>query len=243
MKNEFLGHLEDWMPTIESNSVRMIWADFPFGSTLAAWDVPIDLEIFWKEANRILLENGVVLCKCQFPFTAVLAMSNLKNLRYDWVWEKPKATGFYNANKMPLKSHETILCFYKKLPVYNPQKTEGHKPVNSFTKKKEVADKCSLYGKNTKDIKGGGNTDRYPRSVQIFSSDTQKSNLHPNQCPEEMLEYFIKTYTNEGDTVLDPCRGSNTTGVVCDRLGRKYIGIEKDPTFYEIGIERRNGLI
>ena len=234
--NEYLGRLEDIMPTLPSKSVRMIFADFPYGTTKCSWDSLVDLDIFWKEANRILLDDGVVVCTAQFPFTAILAMSNMKNLRYEWIWEKTAATGHLNAKKMPMKAHENVLVFYNKLPIYNPQKTENHKPVNSYTKHTTDGE---IYGKVKLGISGGGNTDRYPRDVLKFSSDKQKSKLHPTQKPYKLLEYFIKTYTNEGDIVLDPCRGSNTTGVVCDDLKREFWGIENDPEYFEIGVNRR----
>lgn len=233
---EYLGKLEDIMPTLPSKSVRLIFADFPYGTTNCSWDSLVDLEIFWKEANRILLDDGVVICTAQFPFTAVLAMSNIKNLRYEWIWEKTAATGHLNAKKMPMKAHENVLVFYNKLPLYNPQKTEGHKPVNSYTKHTTDGE---IYGKVKLGISGGGNTDRYPRDVLKFASDKQKSKLHPTQKPYKLVEYFVKTYTNEGDTVLDPCRGSNTTGVVCDDLNRRYIGIENNEVYFEIGEKRR----
>ena len=236
---EYLDTLENVMPTIESNSVRMIFADFPFNTTMASWDTPVDLELFWREAWRILLDNGVVIAKAQVPFNIILGNSQLNHLKYEWIWEKTSATGSFNCNKSPLKASENLMVFYKKQPLYYPQKTEGHKPVNSFTKRKVIADKCEIYGKNTKDITGGGNTDRYPRNVLKFPSDKQRLSLHPCQTPEALIEYFIKTYTNEGDTILDPCRGVNGVGVCADRLNRKAILIEKDKYFYEIGLLRR----
>lgn len=237
---EHLGKLEDIMPTLEDNSVQMIFADFPYNTTKASWDKNvIDLNVFWKEANRILKKDGVVICTAQFPFTAILAMSNLKNLRYEWIWEKTQATGFQNAKKMPMKAHENVLVFYNNLPKYRPQKTKGHKPINSYTKYVETQNNTSLYGKMSKEISGGGETDRYPRSVLKFKSDKQTLKLHGTQKPEALLEYLIKTYTDEGDVVLDPCRGSNTTGVVSDRLGREYIGIEMKENFFKMGILRR----
>lgn len=239
MNNEYNNTLENIMPILESNSVRMIFADFPFLTTNASWDTPVDLELFWKEAWRILKDNGVVVAKAQPPFNITLGMSQLSHFKYEWIWEKTSATGIYNCNIAPLKASENLMVFYKKQPIYNPQKTEGHKPVNSFTKRKEVADECELYNKNTKDIKGGGNTDRFPRNVLKFSSDKQRLAIHSTQTPEALIEYFIKTYTNEGDTILDPCRGVNSVGVCADRLNRKVILIEKEKRFYQIGLLRR----
>lgn len=246
IENEYLGKLEDIMPTLPSKSVRMIFADFPYNTTNVSWDKNvIDLEVFWQEANRILLDNGVVVATCQFPFTAILAMSNLKNLRYDWVYQKKHPTGHLNAKKMPMKAHENVLVFYNKLPLYNPQKTQGHKRKVSKAKNKDA---CIERRNNTDNIYGNeyigrvedyDSTERYPLSVQVFSSDKQKSTLNKTQKPEALLEYFIKTYTDEGDIILDPTRGSNTTGVKCDELNRGYIGIENDPIQFEIGIQRR----
>jgi len=236
---EYLGKLEDKMELIEDNSVQMIFADFPFLTTNASWDTPVDLDKFWKEAWRILTVNGVILCKAQVPFNIKLGMSQLKHLKYEWIWEKTSATGGQNCKIAPMKASENIMVFYKKPPKYFPQKTEEHKPVNKFIKRKEVADKCELYNKNTKDVSGGGNTDRYPRNIIKFASDKQRLALHPTQTPEALLEYFIKTYTEEGDTVLDPCRGVNGIGVCCDKLNRKAILIEKSEKFYKMGLLRR----
>lgn len=192
----------------------------------------------WHEYERVIKDNGAILLFAQTPFDKVLGESNKKLLRYEWIWEKTQATGHLNAKKMPMKSHENILVFYKKLPTYNPQKTTGHSPVNSYTKrvKGETAD-GEIYGK-TKEISGGGETDRYPRSVLTFPSDKQKSKLHSTQKPLALIEYFIKTYSNEGDVVLDNVSGSATTGVGCQNLNRNYILMEKDPKNYRIGCKR-----
>ena len=134
----------------------------------------------------------------------------------------------FKRKKMPMKAHENVLVFYKKLPTFHPQKTEGHKPLNSYTKYISTQNNTELYGKMTKELSGGGNTDRYPRSVQVFSSDKQRICLHPTQKPVALLEYFIKTYMNEGDLVLDNCMGSGSTGIACLNTNRKFIGIEKE---------------
>lgn len=178
----------------------------------------------------------------QTPFDKILGCSNLEWLRYEWIWEKTQATGFLNAKKMPMKAHENILVFYKNIPTYNPQKTFGHKPINSYTKRADVQNKTDIYGKVKKDISGGGETDRYPRSVQIFSSDKQKNKLngtiHPTQKPLELIEYFIKTYSNENDIILDNVAGSGTTAVACEKLNRQYIVIEKEEKYYNIILKR-----
>lgn len=243
---EYKGRLEDIMPTLESNSVNMIFSDFPFQTTKAKWDTPIDLELFWREAWRILKPNGVVISKAQIPFTITLGNSQLKHLKYEWIWEKTSATGGMNSKKMPLKASESLLVFYKQLPTYNPQMTSGH--VRKVSKAKNRA--ACIERRNEKDdyiynkeyadkVQDYDSTDRYPRNVLKFASDKQRLALHPTQTPEALVEYFIKTYTNEGDTVLDPCRGSNTVGVCCDKLNRKAVLIENDEYFYDIGILRR----
>lgn len=223
---------------VEDKSVNMICADLPYGSTKAKWDTQIPLDKLWIEYKRVIKDNGVIVLFAQTPFDKVLGSSNLEWLKYEWIWEKPQATGFLNAKKMPMKAHENILIFYKNTPIYNPQKTIGHKPINSYTKKADVQNKTNVYGKVNMDISGGGETDRYPRSVQIFSSDKQKNKLdgtiHPTQKPLALIEYLIKTYTNEYDLVLDNVMGSGTTGLACKNLNRDFIGMEKELDYFEI---------
>ncbi len=139
---------------------------------------------------------------------------------------------------MPMKAHENILVFYKKLPTYNPQKTNGHKPINSYTKYIKTQNNTEIYGEMKREISGGGETDRYPRSVITFSSDKQTSCLHPTQKPLSLIEYMIKTYTNEGDLILDNCAGSGTTGLGAKNLNRNYIMMEQDPEHYETACKR-----
>ena len=224
------------MKIIPDKSIDFIFADLPFGTTKCAWDSIIDIPKMWEQYERIIKDNGCISLFAQTPFDKVLGASNLNLLRYEWIWEKTQATGHYNAKKMPMKAHENILIFYKNLPVYNPQKTDGHKPVNSFTKKIDIANKTRVYGKGNREIVGGGNTDRYPRSVLKFASDKQKMKntefTHDTQKPLDLCEYFIKTYTNEGDLVLDNCSGSGTTGLACKNLRRDYIMIDNDYESY-----------
>ena len=237
MINLMQGDCLEIMKEIESGSVDMVLTDTPFGTTRCKWDSVIPLEPMWKQLKRIIKPNGAILLFAQTPFDKVLGSSNIEMLRYEWIWEKTAATGHLNAKKMPLKAHENILVFYNKLPTYNAQKTQGHKPVNSYKKKDDADGEC--YGK-TISVSGGGNTDRYPRSVQVFSSDKQKLKLHPTQKPIALIEYMIKTYTNEGETVLDFTMGSGTTGVAAKNLNRSFIGIELDQGYFDIAKERIN---
>lgn len=189
----------------------------------------------WSHYKRIIKETGCIALWAQAPFAQKLVESNSKLYRYEWIIEKTKATGHLNAKKMPMKAHENVLIFYKNLPVYNPQMTSGHAPVHSYTKH---TDDGSCYGKTKSGISGGGSTNRYPRDVLKFSWDTQKSKLSRTQKPVAACEYFIKTYTNAGDTVLDHCFGSNTTGIACLNAHRNYIGMEKEEIQFTAGKER-----
>ncbi len=236
------GDCLEAMKFIKDKSVDLILADLPYGSTKATFDSQINLPRLWNEYKRIIKDNGAILLFAQTPFDKVLGASNLEMLKYEWIWEKTQATGFLNAKKAPLKAHENILVFYKKAPTYNPQKTTGHKPINSYTKRASVQNKTELYGEVKEDVSGGGETDRYPRSVLLFPSDKQIMKntpfLHPMQKPLALCEYFIKTYTNEGDLILDNVAGSGTVGVGCQNIDRKYILIEKEERFFEMIINR-----
>lgn len=231
----YKGDCLELMKDIPDKSIDMILCDLPYGTTRNKWDSIIPLDKLWSEYCRIIKDNGAVVLFAQTPFDKVLGVSNLKMLKYEWIWEKTAATGHLNAKKMPMKAHENILVFYKKLPTYNPQKTTGHTPVHSYIKHQ---DDGSNYGKTKVGISGGGSTERYPRSVQIFKSDKQKVALHPTQKPIDLLQYLIKTYTNEGEIVLDNCMGSGSTGVACLNTNRKFIGIELDDKYFDIATER-----
>ena len=223
---------------IDDKSIDMIFCDLPYGTTNAKWDSVIDLQKLWIEYERIIKDNGVILLFAQSPFDKILGTSNLKLLKYEWIWEKTQATGHLNAKKMPMKAHENILVFYKKPPTYNPQKTTGHKPINKYTKYITTQNNTELYGKMNKEISGGGETDRYPRSVITFASDKQKLKLHSTQKPLSLIEYMIKTYTNEGDLILDNACGSGTTGKGAKNLNRNFILMELDENIYKIAHDR-----
>ena len=230
------GDCLEKMKDIESGSVDLILTDPPYGTTACKWDSIIDLDLMWEQLKRIIKPVGAVLLFGQNPFSSALIMSNPKIYRYDWIWEKTEAKGHLNAKKMPMRAHENISVFYNKLPTFNPQKTIGHKLKEA--KNVDRAEKQSkLYGEQ-KSITSYSSTERYPRSVQLFSSDKQKENYHPTQKPVDLLKYLIKTYTNENETVLDFTMGSVTTGVAACNLNRKFIGIEKDSDYFEIAKKR-----
>lgn len=231
----FLGDCLYEMDKIGNSSVDMILTDLPYGTTQNSWDSNIDLKRLWKQYLRIIKENGCIALFAQAPFDKVLACSNLSMFRYEWIIHKTRATGHLNAKRAPLKGHENVLIFYKKLPTYNPQMTYGHSPVHTYMKH---GGDGSCYGATRPGVKGGGSTSRYPVDILSFKWDTQKSSLHPTQKPIAMLEYFIKTYTNEGDVVLDSCMGSGSTGIACKNTNRKFIGIEMDKNYFNVAMHR-----
>lgn len=225
------------MGNIPDKSIDMIFTDLPYGTTRDERDKRLNLDMLWEQYKRIIKDNGVIALWAQSPFDKILACSNLPMYRYEWIVEKGAGTGFLNAKKMPLKCHENVLIFYKKLPVYNPQMTHGHERKVSMRN----SDRTVNYGSYAPSYYDS--TDRYPRDVLKFSWDKQKSVLHPQQKPVGACEYFIKTYTNEGDIVLDSTMGSGTTGVAAINLNRSFIGIEKDSERYAVAKNRIAPLI
>ena len=223
------------MSNIGDNSIDMILCDLPYGTTHNKWDSIIPFEPLWKQYNRIIKPNGAIVLTASQPFTSALVMSNHKMFKYSLVWSKTTSSGFLNAKKQPLRSHEDILVFYNKPPVYNPQYTYGHQPVHSYTKHTSDG---SNYGKTKIGVSGGGSTKRYPTSILTFSTDKQKSSLHPTQKPVALFEYLIKTYTNPGELVLDNCMGSGTTAIACMNTNRNFIGFETDEGYYDIACNR-----
>lgn len=226
------------MDGLAENSVDFLFTDLPYGTTRCRWDTPIDLTAFWTRVNRVVKPGGCKALFAQTPFDKVLGCSNLKELRYEWIWEKTQATGHLNAKKMPMKAHENILIFYDRLPLYHPQKSLGHTPVHGYVKSVAAQNRNSIYGTAIREVSGGGNTDRYPRSVVRGPSDKQTSHLHPTQKPVWLCEFIIKTYTDVGQTVLDCCMGSASIGVACLNTDREYIGIDKDPHWYRTACDR-----
>ncbi len=236
-----MGDYELWqgdclklMKDVPDKSVDCIITDLPYGTTQCKWDSIIPFEPLWEQYNRIIKENGAIVLFGTEPFSSHLRLSNLKNYKYDWIWDKVKGTGFLNAKRQPMRNHELISVFYKKQCTYNPQKTYGHKKKKSYRSKDLQTD---VYGEMKNDYIYES-TERYPRSIQVFSTDTQNSSLHPTQKPVALIEYLIKTYTNEGEIVLDSCMGSGTCGVACRNLNRRFIGIEMDEKYFAIAKER-----
>jgi len=213
--------------------VDLILCDLPYGRTQNKWDSILDLKLLWKHYERLIKPNGAIILTAQTPFDKLLGCSKLEWLRYEWIWEKTKATGHLNAKKAPMKAHENILIFYKKQPTYHPQKTTGHKPVNKYTKHQTDG---SNYGKTKVGVSGGGNTDRYPRSVLRFAADKEK--IHPTQKPVELFRYLIRTYSNPGELILDNCIGSGTTAVAAELEGRNWIGFDNDQHWINVTNQR-----
>ena len=228
------GDCLELMKDIADKSVDCIITDLPYGTTQCKWDTIIPFEPLWKQYNRIIKDNGAIVLFGTEPFSSHLRLSNLKNYKYDWIWDKVKGTGFLNAKRQPMRNHELISVFYKKQCTYNPQKTYGHKMKKSYRSKDLQTD---VYGEMKNDYTYES-TERYPRSIQVFSTDTQNSSLHPTQKPVALIEYLIKTYTNDGELVFDSCMGSGTTGVACINTNRRFIGIELDNNYFEIAKNR-----
>lgn len=237
------------MPTIDSNSVDLILCDLPYGTTKCKWDVILPFQELWENYNRIIKDNGCILLFGVEPFSSFLRCSNLNMYRYDWVWNKLKAANYLFMNSQPGKITENISVFYKKQPMYNPQKI-----VNpAGTSKRHTYKNPSKISKNAKLIMGEG----YKNNVEdnFFGKDYEPDKLlptniltfsrphkplHPTQKPVKLLEYLIKTYTKEGDLVLDNCAGSGSTLVAAKNLNRLYIGIEKEKEYYDIAVNRLN---
>lgn len=247
MINLMLGDCLERMKEIEGGSVDMILTDPPYGTTACKWDSIIPLEPMWEQLKRIIKPNGAIVMTASQPFTSVLVASNIKNFKYEWIWEKTRATGFLQAKFMPMKNHESAMVFSDEdldhcdMPVfvcqgkpnYNPQKTEGHAPTNSA----KGYGHSPTFGNSKERNYKGGDTTRNPKSVLKFTSER---GLHPTQKPVALMEYLIKTYTNEIETVLDFAMGSGTTGVAAKNLNRNFIGIELDGKYFEIAKERIN---
>lgn len=230
------GDCLDELDALNERSIDLVVTDLPYGQTNCAWDCPIDLSVLWQKLTRVSKENAAYCFFATTRFGATLIASNPSWFRYDLVWIKNRSTGFLNANKMPLRNHEMVYVFYKNTPTYNPQKHKGGR-ARFYNRKK---DRCSLYGviKRTSTYSDG---ERHPTSTLKFGISNAERGLHATQKPVALLEWLIRSYSNEGDTVLDCTMGSGSTGIACINAGRKFIGIEKDVDIFNASKQRIHG--
>ena len=248
-KEILLGDCLELMNDIPNGSIDMILCDLPYGTTACKWDTIIPFEPLWKEYERLIKPNGAILLTASQPFTSALVMSNPKLFRYEWIWEKNFSGGFILAKKQPMKYHENILVYYKNQPTYNPIFEEYADTTKNRFKNNGKVNSSKLQAVNyTNEIQGikrvqdEVNLERgaYPKSVQKIKGvpNCNGGRLHPTQKPTELFEYLIKTYTNEGDLILDNCAGSGTTAIACLNTNRQFIVMEKEQKYYDIILKR-----
>lgn len=230
-----LGDCLERMKEIPDDSVDMVLCDLPYGTTACKWDTVIPLEPLWEQYRRVAKRNAAIVLTASQPFTTTLIASNMREFKYCWVWDKVnRYTGALNANRMPLKRHEDIAVFYRSLPTYNKQWRDG-KPYSV----KRTGSHGAAFG-DTPVVRTGVNDGKHnPCTILPIKADNKlEHGLHPTQKPVALMEYLIRTYTNEGEVVLDNCMGSGTTGVACVNTSRKFIGIERDPEYFRVASER-----
>jgi site-specific DNA-methyltransferase (adenine-specific) len=237
-----LGDCLEVMQTIADKSVDLILCDLPYGTTACKWDSVIPLPELWAQYERVIREDGAIVLTAAQPFTTALAASNLKSFRYSWIWNKQFAGNFVQAKRMPLRTHEDILVFCKsgKSPRYFPQMTKRDMPIKKGGNKQSEAipirqtETARDFAESSKVYE-----EKHPITIiDVSNRGSGDRGLHPTQKPVALMEYLIRTYTNEGETVLDNCMGSGTTGVACANTGRKFIGIERDPGYFAIATRR-----
>jgi site-specific DNA-methyltransferase (adenine-specific) len=232
-----LGDCLEVMCSIPDKSVDAIICDLPYGTTACKWDSVIPFEPLWAQYKRIIKDNGAIVLFGQEPFSSLLRMSNIGEYKYDWYWEKERLTNVMQVKRRAGKTIETISIFYKMQPTYNAQKTEHKgKLVTNLVKNGSLG--ALVDGQGKKPVLYRDNRTRHPTQLLKYKRDILTSNLHPTQKPLALIEYFVKTYTNQGDTVLDNCMGSGTTGVACKNLWRNFIGIEQDANYFDIAKNR-----
>jgi len=247
-----LGDCLEVMKSIPSGSVDAIITDPPYGTTACKWDSVIDFELMWEHLNRVIKPNGAIVLFGSEPFSSALRMSNIKDYRYDWIWHKNTSGGFATAKKLPMKYHEIISIFYNKLPTYNPQFQDYSDSTKKRFKNGEMVNRNKQLIKSSNKIQGGLSfkgeqgmeilRGKYPETVIKINSvpNANGGKLHPTQKPIALMEYLIKTYTNENETVLDFTMGSGTTMLACKNLNRNGIGIEMDEKYFEVATKRLN---
>jgi len=222
------------MKNIPDKSINMILCDLPYGTTACKWDTIIPFDEMWARLNKLIKPNGAIVLFGSEPFSSALRMSNIKNYKYDWVWNKRKAGNIFLAKQQPMKIHENILIFNGNKETYNPQMVKRDK----IKKSKNYGTGEALGGTKEKEEKTYTYTHKNPISILDVSNASQKGKVHPTQKPVALFEYLIKTYSNEGDLVLDNCIGSGTTAIACINTKRKWIGIEKEKEYFEIAKKR-----
>ena len=241
----YKGDCLEIMRQIPDKSVDMILCDLPYGTTACKWDTVIPFEPLWKEYERITKADSAIVLTASQPFTSALVMSNIKLFKYEWIWKKAVGSNFATTKYMPMKEHESVLVFGKQMPKYFPikqERSEGGKARLNYGHSGSTTGEAN----GIMDFKGF-TTETYdkdtrcPSSVQYFNNREATRGLHPTQKPVALMEYLIKTYTQQGDTVLDNCMGSGTTGVACKHLNRNFIGIELDDKYFEIAKNRIEG--
>lgn len=236
-----LGDCLELMKDVPDGSVDMILCDLPYGTTACKWDAVIPFAPLWQQYRRVCKPNAAIVLTASQPFTSALVMSNPKDFRYCWVWNKVKAGNFVQSGFMPMKTHEDVAVFYQSKPVYNPQKTKLKKPqkVKDGAQNRKDRSEAGGFGGTVKYSVSFEADKKLPTTILTISKDNYGKNiLHPTQKPVALMEYLIRTYTNKGDTVLDNCMGSGTTGVACVNTYRDFIGIERDPEYFEIATGR-----
>ena len=230
------------MKGIPDGSVDMILCDLPYGTTINRWDTVIPFDELWKQYKRIIKDHGAICLFGQEPFSSAMRLSNLKMYRYDWKWEKVHASGFQFSHSQPMRMYEDIMVFYKNKPFYDYVGDKFDKPqTRSLPIVKTSNIESRLYQNNGDKLHRISKTKtRRVKTNKLVFTRVNKGAIHPAQKPVPLLEYLIKTYTREGETVLDNCMGSGSTGVACVNTGRNFIGMELDPKYFEIAKERIN---
>lgn len=232
------GDCLELMKDIPDKSIDMILCDLPYGTTACKWDVILPFDKLWEQYNRIIKDNSAIVLFGTEPFSSCLRLSNIKNYKYDLIWDKVNMyTGALLANKRPMRRHENISVFYKKQPIYNKQMTYGQ-PYTMTRNTNGVGEYATKSYKRIKTVNTG---EKNPCTIiEIEGGNKSEKGLHPTQKPVQLLEYLIKTYSNENDTILDNCMGSGSTGVACVNTNRNFIGIELDEKYFKIAEERIN---
>ena len=242
------GDCLEIMPLIPDKSIDMILCDLPYGTTACKWDSVIPNDLLWKQYKRVCKDDAAIVLTATNPFATTVIQSNIGWFKYEWVWHKNMTSGFALSKKQPMRNHELILVFYKKQPTYNPIKEP--RDLSESSKQRMKYDFTSTKGIN--EHQGGIKKVQfipedinmsYPKTVKKFNGVNPHKRFHTTEKPVDMMEYLIKTYTNEGETVLDNCMGSGTTGVACKMTGRKFIGIEKELKYFDIASNRINGML